>query len=90
MTIKILSGSRFQWAAFNYATKEFMGTGGGTYDATQDGEYTEEIEFFSRDDGRVGASLSFEYSRTGDDWYHKGLNSRGEPMHEIWTQGAGN
>lgn len=89
MTIKILSGSRFQWAAFNYATKEFMGTGGGTYEATEDGEYTENIEFFSRDNSRTGASLSFRYSRTGDDWYHKGVNSRGEPMHEIWTKGIG-
>lgn len=90
ITVKILSGSRFQWAAFNYATKEFMGTGGGTYDATEDGKYTENIKFFSRDDKRVGASLSFQYSRTGDDWYHKGLNSKGEPMHEVWTKGVGN
>lgn len=90
MTVKILSGGRFQWAAYNYATKEFMGTGGGTYEATEDGEYTENIEFFSRDDSRVGASLSFQYSRTGDDWYHKGSNSRGEPMHEVWTKGIGN
>ncbi|MGB3588361.1 MAG: hypothetical protein WBA23_17560 [Tunicatimonas sp.] len=89
MTIKILSGSRFQWAAFNYDTKEFMGTGGGTYDATE-GKYTENIAFFSRDDNRVGASLSFQYSRTGDDWYHKGLNSKGEPMHEVWTKGVSN
>ncbi|WKN41538.1 hypothetical protein [Tunicatimonas pelagia] len=90
ITVKILSGSRFQWAAFNYATKEFMGTGGGTYQATEDGEYTENIEFFSRDDSRTGASLSFEYRRTADDWYHKGLNSKGEPMHEVWTEGVEN
>src|SRR5690606_13075045 len=37
-TIKILSGNRFQWAAFNYETKEFSGTGGGTYTAS-DGKY---------------------------------------------------
>ena len=90
ITVKILSGSRFQWAAFNYATKEFMGTGGGTYQATEGGEYTENIEFFSRDDSRTGASLSFEYRRTGDDWYHKGLNSKGKPMHEVWTEGVEN
>ncbi|MEM9673161.1 MAG: hypothetical protein AAF992_11235 [Bacteroidota bacterium] len=86
MTIKILSGNRFQWAAFNYETKDFRGTGGGTYEAAEDGTYTEKIEFFSRDDSRVGASLSFQYNRADDDWYHKGLNSRGEPMHEVWTK----
>ena len=30
-TMKILSGSRFQWIAYNTTTKQFMGTGGGTY-----------------------------------------------------------
>ena len=84
MTIKILAGGRFQWAAFNYDTKEFRGTGGGTY-AVKDNTYTERIEFFSRDDRRVGSSLSFQYRRTGDDWYHKGQNSQGEPLHEVWT-----
>ena len=28
-TIKILGGNRFQWVAFNSATREFFGTGGG-------------------------------------------------------------
>ena len=85
MTVKILSGGRFQWAAFNYETKEFSGTGGGTYEA-DNSTYTENIEFFSRDDSRVGGSLSFQYRRTGNDWYHEGKNSRGEPLHEVWTQ----
>lgn len=84
-TIKILGGGRFQWAAFNYETKEFMGTGGGTYEA-KDGTYTETIEFFSRDDSRVGNSLTFQFDRKGDDWYHKGKSSKGDPLHEIWTK----
>ncbi|MDF9796114.1 hypothetical protein OKW21_001377 [Catalinimonas alkaloidigena] len=83
-TVKLLGGGRFQWAAFNYETKEFMGTGGGTYEA-EDGTYTENIEFFSRDDSRVGASLSFQFERKGDDWYHKGKSSKGDPLHEVWT-----
>ena len=29
-TMKILSGTRFQWIAYNTETKEFSGTGGGT------------------------------------------------------------
>lgn len=82
-TIKILSGTRFQWTAFNSETKEFMGTGGGIYTA-KDGKYTETIEYFSRDASRVGMSLSFDFERKGNDWHHKGKSSKGQPIYEIW------
>lgn len=84
-TLKLISGTRFQWMAINTETKEFSGTGGGTY-SFKDGKYTENIEFFSRDSSRVGASLSFEGSVDNKVWTHKGLSSRGEPIHEIWTR----
>ncbi len=84
-TMKILSGKRFQWIAYNTETKEFSGTGGGTY-TTIDGKYTENIEFFSRDDSRVGAKLEFDYELKGDDWHHSGLSSKGEPLYEIWSK----
>lgn len=84
-TMKILSGTRFQWIAYNVETKEFFGTGGGSY-STVDGKYTENIAFFSRDNTRVGASLSFDFSLQEGDWHHKGLSSKGEPIHEIWTK----
>ena len=58
--MKILSGSRFQWIAYNTETRQFMGTGGGTY-LTANGKYIEQIEFFSRDNSRVGAKLDFEF-----------------------------
>lgn len=83
-TIKILGGNRFQWAAFNSETKEFMGTGGGTYSA-ENGKYIENIEFFSRDDSRVGASLEFDYEIKEGNWHHSGKSSKGEPMYEIWS-----
>ncbi|WP_372918990.1 hypothetical protein [Salegentibacter sp.] len=83
-TVKILSGGRFQWIAFNSATKEFSGTGGGTYSA-ENGTYTENIEFFSRDDSRVGASLEFEYEVKDGEWHHKGTSSKGDPIYEIWS-----
>ena len=83
-TMKILSGTRFQWIAYNTETKEFMGTGGGVY-TTIDGEYTENIEFFSRDDSRVGAHLKFNYSLIDGNWHHSGLSSKGDPIHEIWS-----
>ncbi len=84
-TMKILSGVRFQWIAYNTDTGEFFGTGGGTY-STIGNRYTEYIEFFSRDESRVGASLSFDYELIDDVWHHQGLNSRGEPLYEIWSQ----
>lgn len=84
-TIKIMSGSRFQWVQVNAEAKETGATGGGSY-TFENGKYTEHIEFFSRDSSRVGASLSFDGSVDGKVWTHKGLSSRGEPIHEEWTK----
>ena len=84
-TMKILSGTRFQWIAYNTETKQFMGTGGGTY-TTVDGKYTENIEFFSRDDSRVGASLEFAYELKEGKWHHSGKSSKGNPLYEIWSR----
>lgn len=84
-TMKILSGTRFQWIAYNTETKQFMGTGGGTY-STTNGKYTENIGFFSKDDTRVGNSLQFNYDLVEGNWHHKGLSSKGDPIHEIWTE----
>lgn len=84
-TMKILSGTRFQWIAYNVETKQFSGTGGGTY-TTRNGTYTENIEFFSRDGSRVGASLAFDFLIEAGKWRHKGSSSRGEPIDEVWTQ----
>jgi len=83
-TMKILSETRFQWIAFNTETKEFMGTGGGTY-TTKNGEYIEHIEFFSKDDSKAGLSLTFNYELIDDDWHHSGLSSKNEPIYEIWS-----
>jgi len=83
-TVKILSGGRFQWIAFNSETKEFSGTGGGTYTA-KNGKYVEKITFFSRDDSRVGAELGFDYKVIDGEWHHSGLSSKGDPIYEIWT-----
>jgi hypothetical protein len=84
-TVKILSGGRFQWIAFNSESKEFMGTGGGTYTA-ENGKYTENITFFSRDDSRVGASLSFDFEVMNGEWHHSGMSSTGNPIYEVWSK----
>ena len=84
-TMKILSGKRFQWIAYNTETKKFMGTGGGTY-TTIDGKYTENIEFFSRDDSKSGLKLSFDFNLENEEWQHKGYSSKGDQLHEIWVK----
>src|SRR5699024_10178010 len=84
-TVKILSGTRFQWAAIDPGTKEFFGTGGGTY-TFRNGKYTENIEFFSRDSSRVGASLTFDGKIESDGWHHSGLSSRGDKIYEVWNK----
>ena len=84
-TVKILTGTRFQWAAIDPGTKQFMGTGGGTY-TFQDGKYTEHIEYFSRDSSRVGNSLSFDGKLENGDWHHSGLSSKGDPIYEVWSR----
>ncbi|MEO0896561.1 MAG: membrane or secreted protein [Bacteroidota bacterium] len=83
-TMKILSGTRFQWIAYHTGTGKFSGSGGGTY-TTKEGKYTENIEFFSRDSSRVGASLEFNYELIGGEWHHSGLSSKGKPIYEVWT-----
>lgn len=84
-TMKILSGSRFQWIAFDLEKKQFRATGGGEYTTNENGLYVEKITFFSRDASRAGSSLSFDYLLFKGDWVHKGLSSKGNPIHEVWS-----
>tara|TARA_B100001059_G_C17839143_1_gene590659 strand:- start:2994 stop:3659 length:666 start_codon:yes stop_codon:yes gene_type:complete len=83
-TMKILVDGYFQWIAFNTASFSFHGTGGGSYAAAEI-TYTETIDYFSRDNNKVGISLGFDYIKKGMDWHHKGFSSKGDPLHEIWT-----
>ncbi len=84
-TLKLIAGNRFQWIAINPVTKQFSGTGGGTYTLI-DGKYTEKIDFFSRDKTRVGSALAFEAKVNGNQWEHQGKSSTGNPVHEIWIK----
>ncbi|MGX5819655.1 hypothetical protein ACWKWU_15770 [Chitinophaga lutea] len=84
-TVKLLTGSRFQWAAINTETGQFFGTGGGTY-TVKDGQYTETLRFFSRDNSKVGNSLSFAAKVEDKKWQHSGKSSTGNPVNEIWSR----
>ena len=83
-TMKVLIDGFFQWIAFNTETFRFSGSGGGEYEAV-DGKYIEKLQYFSRDDSRVGAELDFNYEVKEGDWYHSGLSSKGNPINEVWT-----
>lgn len=84
-TLKFLMDDRFQWVAYDTKDMTFKGTGGGNY-SSKNGVYAENIEYFSRDNNRVGASLEFNYEIKRDDWHHTGKNSKGKPMYEIWKR----
>ncbi|AWV99152.1 hypothetical protein [Arcticibacterium luteifluviistationis] len=84
-TMKVLFGDSFQWIAYDTASMKFSGTGGGKY-VIDNGNYIEQIEYFSRDNTRVGAKLSFDYEIVDGEWHHKGLSSKGAPFHEIWIK----
>jgi len=83
-TMKVLIDGFFQWIAFNTETFSFSGSGGGEYEAV-DGKYIEKIQYFSRDDSRVGAELDFNYEVKEGNWHHSGLSSKGNPINEVWT-----
>lgn len=84
-TLKLLTETHFQWAAINIETGEFSGTGGGRY-TFENGKYTEHIEFFSRDNSRVGAALTFDGKLENSNWIHSGLSSKGDPIYEVWSR----
>jgi hypothetical protein len=84
-TYKIMAGGYFQWFAINTQSREFFGTGGGTY-TLEKGVYSEHIIFFSRDNSRVGATLTFAAKVDDKVWEHSGKSSKGDPIKEIWTK----
>lgn len=86
-TLKLLTGTKFQWVAMDPAKKQFSGTGGGSY-TFKDGKYIENIEFFSRDNSRVGASLVFNGKLEKGDWHHSGLSSKGAKIYEVWSKNS--
>lgn len=84
-TIKLLSKTHFQWFAIDPAVKKVYAAGGGTY-TVKDGKYTENIQFFLKDNNRTGTSLKFDWKLDNGRWDHSGKSSDGKPVHEIWEK----
>lgn len=83
--LKILSGTRFQWAEYDRATRTFYGCGGGTY-MFNNGRYTENLEFLSQDSTQVGKNLTFNARLQGSRLTREGRNSRGQQVVETWVR----
>ena len=73
------------WHLSLIQTLKFSGSGGCSYEI-EESDSIEKLEFFSRDNSKVGIKLKFNFVQKSDDWYHKGFSSKGSPMHEIWTK----
>ncbi len=83
-TIKILSGKRFQWIAYNTETKQLLGTKGGIYLTTKS-DYTEILEFISKDYSKIGDSLKFNCRLIDDQWFNTELSKKEGSINEIWN-----
>lgn len=84
-TIKLLVDGYFQWIAIDPSNSGFYGSGGGIY-SFENGVYTEKILFFSRDNKRIGATLSFDGALIEGQWHHSGNSSKGDPIYEVWSR----
>lgn len=84
-TLKIISGTHYQWIAFNSATGVLSGTGGGEY-VIKDGKYVEHVRFMSRNNELAAKrpELPFDFEVKEGKWHHSGFSSVGNPIYEIW------
>lgn len=84
-TMKLIVGNYFQWVSYNVVTKKFFDAGGGKQSHAK-GEYSEEIEYFTKTIASIGKKMTYNYTIEGDDWRHTGQKSTGGPLDECWTR----
>jgi hypothetical protein len=84
-TMKIIVGDYFQWVSYNVVTKKFFDAGGGKQ-SHGNGQYSEQIAYFTKTAASVGKQLSYSYQLDGDDWRHTGQKSTGGLLDECWTR----
>jgi hypothetical protein len=84
-TMKIIVGDYFQWVSYNVVTKKFFDAGGGKQ-SHGNGQYSEQIAYFTKTAASVGKQLSYSYQLDGDDWRHTGKKSTGGLLDECWTR----
>ena len=84
-TLKLLTNHRYQVLALNSETGKFVGSSGGTW-TSNDQNYIEHIEFFSKDPSNVGRELSFYKKIDHDLWHHSGRDTQGQVLMEKWLR----
>ena len=80
-TLKMLSGTRFQWIDYDPQSGELFGTAAGTYTAI-DGKYIEKIEMFLHDTSKVGVSLGYDFQLVNNQWNYSGIGIDGREISE--------
>lgn len=85
---KFISKTRFAWMDFQPETKQFFGSGGGTY--LYDGNtYREVLEYYYADSTVVGDTIHFTCNLKGDKWHHEGVfHTPAGDIHikEVWEK----
>jgi len=84
-TMKLIVGDYFQWVSYNVVSKKFFDAGGGKQ-SHGNGQYNEEIEYFTKTPASIGKKMNYTYSISGDDWRHTGQKSTGGQLDECWTR----
>lgn len=84
-TIKMITNNRYQVLALNSKTGEFIGSSGGTWSKDKI-SYTENIEYFSKNQNNVGKSLKFNRKIVDGLWHHTGKQTNGLLMMEKWMR----
>jgi len=85
--IKILSGGRFMFAAYDTQTGKPLYAAGGTY-SLDGSSYTEHMDFASEKiaAGLIGKDQSFTVKMSGDEFTQTGTLSNGKPLSEVWKR----
>ncbi|WP_053405279.1 MULTISPECIES: hypothetical protein [Persicobacter] len=66
--VKHITEDHFTWVSYSPNDGNVVGTGGGTYDLTDD-FYTEHIDFFQPSGSKLaGTSVKFKYTVKGNEW----------------------
>lgn len=84
-TLKMITNNRYQVLALNSETGKFVSSSGGTWSG-ENSTYTEQVEFFSKNQENVGRSLKFNRKYEYGLWYHTGRDTQGKVMMEKWLR----
>ena len=85
--IKVISGGRFMFAAYDAASGKPLYTAGGTF-VLNGTSYTEHMDFASDiiGAGLIGKNQQFTIKVDGDTFTQTGTLTNGKPLSEVWRR----